>query len=284
VEFLFRMWMKLFRSWIFKRGTSPMTRFPGLRRKLWRWFYTWLGKEGSDEMKFMNYGFAACGETGPVLELAADDERYRYHIQLYHYLATTVDVSGKRVLEIGSGRGGGCDYIARYLHPESMVGVDISESNVAFCRRTYQAENLRFEVGDAESLPLQDASFDVVLNLESSHCYGSVEKFLREVKRVLKPGGHFCWADLRFKEDVEKLRPAFEQSGLEDVGRRDISKNVLQALDLGHNSKKASIDELKLPPFWDKFFQDLTGVRGSQLYSDVASGNSLYLSATFRKP
>jgi ubiquinone/menaquinone biosynthesis C-methylase UbiE len=43
--------------------------------------------------------------------------------------------------------------------------------------------------GDAENLPFPQVSFDAVINVESAHCYGSIERFLAEVHRVLRPGG-----------------------------------------------------------------------------------------------
>lgn len=57
--------------------------------------------------------------------------------------------------------------------------------------------------GNAEHLPFPARSFDIVLNVESSHLYTNINKFLEEVYRVLKPDGYFCWADLRQKNEVD---------------------------------------------------------------------------------
>src|SRR5437016_10678551 len=73
-----------------------------------------------------------------------------------------------------------------------MVGIDLSDKAVDFCNQNYAIDALSFRQGDAENLPLSDASVDVVVNLESSHCYGSMDRFLSEVYRVLRPGGIFC--------------------------------------------------------------------------------------------
>ena len=54
----------------------------------------------------------------------------------------------------------------------------------------------------AESLPLGDASVDVLVNVESSHCYGNFQKFIAEVHRVLKVGGVFLFADFRDDEEI----------------------------------------------------------------------------------
>src|SRR5204863_875878 len=125
------------------------------------------------------------------LPLDGADEVNRYSIQLYHHLARTVNMDGARVLEVGCGRGGGCSYLARYQQPASVLGIDFSAKAIAFCNRVHAVPGLTFQQGDAESLPCETGTFDVVLNVESSHCYGSVPAFLGEVFRVLRPGGYF---------------------------------------------------------------------------------------------
>ena len=95
--------------------------------------------------------------------------------------------TGREVLEVGSGRGGGASFVARYLRPSRVVGVDVSPQSVAFCRARHSAPGLSFEVGNAEQLGFAAASFDAILNVESSHCYGDMGAFVREVRRVLRP-------------------------------------------------------------------------------------------------
>ena len=64
----------------------------------------------------MNYGYIDLNGELP-LELNPDDEEDRYFIQLYHHVATAVDIQGKDVLEVGSGRGGGRPRPARSPEP-----------------------------------------------------------------------------------------------------------------------------------------------------------------------
>ena len=71
--------------------------------------------------------------------------------------------------------------------------------------------------GDAENLPFEDNSFDAIINVESSHCYGNVEQFLREVHRVLRPGGDFLFVDLRGAQKLVELQTMvedFDKEGL----------------------------------------------------------------------
>ena len=70
-----------------------------------------------DDVLFLNYGYE---EDPPMaLPLAASDELDRFPIQLYHRTATQVDISGKKVLEVSCGHGGGASYLMRTLHPAS---------------------------------------------------------------------------------------------------------------------------------------------------------------------
>jgi ubiquinone/menaquinone biosynthesis C-methylase UbiE len=151
---------------------------PAVKRGLWRQWYQFLaGRYPMQDWTFMNYGYASLEQQADRLHLSAEDEPDRYFIQLYHHVASGVDVENVDVLEVGSGRGGGASYVARYLKPKTMLGVDFSEQAVDFSNRQHRAPGLSFARGDAESLPLDDANVDVVINVESSHCYGSMEAF-----------------------------------------------------------------------------------------------------------
>ena len=69
----------------------------------------------------------------------------------------------------------------------------------------YGSDEIEFIQGSAERLPFGDEDFDVVINTESSHTYGSVAGFLSEVERVLQPGGYLLLADLRTSVGVTTL-------------------------------------------------------------------------------
>jgi CO/xanthine dehydrogenase Mo-binding subunit len=79
---------------------------------------------------------------------------------------------------------------------------------------------------------LFDESTDAVVNIEASFCYGDISQFLAEAFRLLRPGGHLLYADLRLVEEVPQLRKAFLKSGFSVVGEEDISQNVVRAPEL----------------------------------------------------
>ena len=182
-----------------------------------------------DDVVFLNAGYE---EDPPMaIPLEAADEPYRLPIQLYHRTATQADLSGKRVLEVGCGHGGGASYLMRTLHPASYTGLDLNPVGIAFCRKRHNLPGLEFVQGDAENLPFPDESFHAVINIESSHCYPRLSRFLAEVARVLRPGGHFLYADLRPNVGIADWEAELADAPIPLRSHTDIKMQVLRAMD-----------------------------------------------------
>lgn len=261
----------------------PITNLsPSLRRWLWKRWYQYLATYGLPSWLFMNYGFQRTGSPDKSLELEPADEPERYCIQLYHHVAAAIDMKGLDVLEVGSGRGGGASYIRRYLKPRSVTGVDFSPKAVEFCRHTYAIDGLSFAVGDAESLPFEDASFDAVINIESSHCYGSMAAFFGQVKRVLRPGGHLLHADLCPYTDAHMLRRLLEESGLTILEAEDITASVVRAMELD-SARKVALIQSQMPRWLRKPFQEFAGVQGVGANELFRGGALVYMRHRLQK-
>lgn len=257
---------------------------PRLKRLLWRqWYEILAGRYPQADWTFMNYGYAPIEAEAAELWLERADEADRYPIQLYHHVAGAVDLQGARVLEVGCGRGGGCSYIARYLQPRSVLGIDYSAKAVAFCSRVHSFPGLSFQQGDAEALSCDAGSFDTVVNVESSHCYGSMPAFLEQVFRVLRPGGTFLWADLRPEERLAETRGQFQAAGFTLCRETMITSNVLHALDCISDRKQATIERLVPRPLV-RAVQDFAGVRGTRVYESLRTGALQYPSCVLQKP
>lgn len=156
-----------------------------------RFLYRYLTRRlTANDVVFLNYGYEEDPPMG--VPLSPPDEANRFPIQLYHRTAAQVDLHGKRVLEVGCGHGGGASYLMRTFRPASYTGLDLNSDGIEFCRQRHNVAGLKFVQGDAENLPFPDESFDVVINIESSHLYAQFPRFLAEVARVLVPGGIFC--------------------------------------------------------------------------------------------
>jgi SAM-dependent methyltransferase len=262
-----------------------LNRTPSLRRALWRFFFDVLAARFGNIgwWTLMNYGYAEPGSTTRAFDLQPDDEAERYPIALYHHVATLAPVAGRDVLEVGSGRGGGASYIARYLKPRRMVGIDLSGKAVSFSNRRHGIGNLHFRQGDAERLPFDDQSFDSVINVESSFCYPSIDGFFAEVKRVLRPGGHLHYTDLRLAHEMAAWREAIARSGFEIVFQRDISANVIEALHRDSARRRDGGRKSAGGPFAG-IADVFTGVDGTRIPSLLASGGMAYHSFLLRKP
>lgn len=226
------------------------------------------------EWQFMNYGYVPNTDEKP-LNLPENPQIQKYPLQMYHYLALKTDIQGKQVLEVGSGRGGGAKHVASALNPGSYVGMDLAQNAVDLANGLHKLPNLKFIQGSAEEIPLSDNSIDVVLNVESCHAYGSVEKFISEVKRVLKPGGVLALVDFRDLDKMDVLRDQLKNSGLKWIEEENISSNVIQAIEAEDEVKKERIKKL-FPPKWQKLFGEFAGVVGSKFYNKLKSGTKVY--------
>lgn len=254
----------------------------GLQKHLWRLWYqglaiTWRSRAWT----FMNYGWFPDDDAEPF-PLRPEDEPDRCFIGLYHLLATQLDLDGKRVLEVGSGRGGGVSYLARYHAPLEAIGVDYSSSAVRLAKRLHTGiPNLQFQTGDAERLPFPDESFDAVINVESSHCYADMDGFLSEVDRVLLPGGKLAWVDLRGRGMLPATEESFARSGLALLASADITENVCRALDVMHERKITLIESF---PVFRALAKQFSATKGSMLYTALRNGQAVYLSKLLEKP
>ncbi len=96
-------------------------------------------------------------------------------------------IAGKEVLEIATGPG----LLAKHVAPAAkrMVATDYSDGMIAEARKGECPANLTFEVADAMSLPYPDDSFDAVIIANALHIVPDPGRVLREIDRVLKPGG-----------------------------------------------------------------------------------------------
>ena len=165
------------------------------------------------------------------LPLDQTHEPNRFCIQLYHQTATQVDLTGKDVLEVSCGHGGGASYLVRTLHPGSYTGLDFNSAGITFCQKRHNLPGLDFVQGDAQNLPFPDQSFDAVINVEASHIYPDFERFLSEVARVLCPGRqHFLYADFRNRDGIPAGRQHSRRSQCGSFPNRVIDDQVLRGL------------------------------------------------------
>jgi len=227
----------------------------------------------------MNYGY-----YNEELDIALDkdDELERYPIQLYHHLCIQVELKDKVIVEVGSGRGGGANFIARYHKPKLITGVDLSPNAVSLCNKSYNLDNLNFLVGDSAKLPFEDNSVDVIFNVESSHCYPSIADFISEVCRVLKPGGHFLYCDLVIDSDLDDHLNKLKNSNLSDLNYIDITENIIKASELMTDDRNNIIKKVN-SSFLRKVLKSFASVKGSKIYKSFVDRHYRYISLVTQK-
>jgi ubiquinone/menaquinone biosynthesis C-methylase UbiE len=232
-----------------------------------RQFYNAAGTISTD-FSFMNYGYAPLSA-----ELSSSTEPEKYCLQLYRQLIGHTDLRGKRVVEVSCGRGGGGAHVASSFAPADYLGIDISEKNLALASQRFAGvRNLRFQQGNAEALPLQPASADVVLNVEASHLYDSPAKFFSEVHRVLVPGGRFLHVDLHWQDKDPPAMIIAAGFRVDEVV--DITRNVVQALEEDSARREAIV--MTFPENMRNDFRDWSGVQGFRAYNRLKNGEWLY--------
>ncbi|GFG76033.1 phthiotriol/phenolphthiotriol dimycocerosates methyltransferase [Mycobacterium botniense] len=261
---------------IYRLGFSPF-----VMKLFARYFYPLVTRRlGIADMVFLNDGYE---EDPPMaLPLAASDEPHRFPIQLYHRVANQVDLSGKRVLEVSCGHGGGASYLVRTMRPASYTGLDLNPAGVAFCRKTHVLPGLDFVQGNAEDLPFADQSMDAVINVEASHCYPRFDRFLAEVARVLRPGGHFLYTDLRPRLRIAEWEAALAKAPLRMVSQAEINAEVLRAL-MRNSERLLTLVSQRLPPILHGVGREAAHVQGSRYYRDLQRGEFSYRVYCFTK-
>jgi SAM-dependent methyltransferase len=121
----------------------------------------------------------------------------------------------RRVLDLGTGTGGGARLVAKRFPDAEVIGADLSEQMVAEARTLTPPDlRIRYEVADASRLPYGDGSFDLVT-------LANMIPFFDELERVLAANGHAIFAFSAGPETpiyvpVDRLRSELEQRGFAD--------------------------------------------------------------------
>lgn len=128
-----------------------------------------------------------------------------------------LDTERPQILDIGCGTGANLELLAKFGEAE---GVDVSPEALAFCR-TRGLQSVR--QGEAEHLPYEDSSFDLVTGLDVVEHLDDDLAGLEEMRRVLRPGGRalifvpafmFLWG---VQDDISNHRRRYTLGGLRQV-------------------------------------------------------------------
>jgi ubiquinone/menaquinone biosynthesis C-methylase UbiE len=252
-----------------------------IKKGLWRRWYRYFDRKMEQRpVCFLNFGLAL--PDGEKLEVRPEHEEERFSVQLYHRTVSGMDLRGAKVLEISCGRGGGANYMATTLAAGLVIGLDQTESALTFCRRRYDAPHVHFVCGDATALPFADDSFDAVVNVEASHCYPDAALFFAEVRRVLRPGGRFLYADFRSARLFANWQSQLGQAGFRRLEEEDITEGVVSSMAQSHESRATLMAEIS-PRLVRRTFAQFAGTKGSAMYRAFEKRKALYMRYVFIK-
>jgi ubiquinone/menaquinone biosynthesis C-methylase UbiE len=113
-------------------------------------------------------------------------------------LADMVGATGRpRILDLGCGAGHASFAVAPFAF--EVVAYDLTDSMlsiVSAAARERGLSKIRTQLGSVESLPYGAAEFDWVISRYSAHHWREIGRALREIRRVIRPGGQICFIDV----------------------------------------------------------------------------------------
>jgi len=190
---------------------------------------------------------------------------FAYNSTLWSQIGFFSKNFGKRHLELAIGSGSMAALVLGWRRWKGMpavdiVGVDYAEAMLAGAVHRFQDQaNMEFLLADAADLPLPDNDFDTVNIANSVHCFPDVRGALKNVYRVLKPGGTFALNVLLYPRGIWPLKSIAQR-----INAWGIRKGIL------------------VTPYDETVFRNLLVDTGFELISDVVKGNCLEVVA--RKP
>jgi len=168
------------------------------------------------------------------------------------FIAWLAPAAGQRWIDVGCGNGAFTELLVERCAPREILGVDPSESQLAFARHRHQAGVAAFRSGDATALPSVDQSFDAAVMALVLFFVPDPAMGVAEMKRVVRRGGSvsaYVWDLLEpggfpmapLQEEMsalgftrilppspdvsrmDALRALWKDAGLADVGTREIT-------------------------------------------------------------
>ena len=126
--------------------------------------------------------------TGERLVTSVENKYFMYE-HLHRYALATEISKDKIVLDIACGEGYGSYLISKSA--AYIYGVDIDNSSVVHAKNKYEKDNgnLCFKTGSTSNIPLENNTVDIVVSFETIEHHDEHEQMMKEIKRVLKPGG-----------------------------------------------------------------------------------------------
>jgi ubiquinone/menaquinone biosynthesis C-methylase UbiE len=124
----------------------------------------------------------------------------------------------KQVVDVGCGTGNLSFCLAESTEIGSVRGLDLAEAYVEYAKRKNHDPRIEFQVGDACALPFPDASFDHALSMLVLQFVPQAERAVREMRRVIRPGGTVAAATWDTRGGFVAYRMFFDTAAMLSAG------------------------------------------------------------------
>jgi ubiquinone/menaquinone biosynthesis C-methylase UbiE len=120
------------------------------------------------------------------------------------------------ILDVACGKGETTAYLRKYYPAKKIAAINISEKQIQIARA--KGRDCAFVMMDAADLGFADNSFDNIICVEAAFHFLTRERFLREARRVLRPGGSLVLSDILMTLDGERSRQSrSEENYVQDL-------------------------------------------------------------------
>ena len=199
---------------------------------------------------FLNSGFLYIGSQ-PDVQYSYIDKPVFDNCLIYTHLFEYVSPENKEVLEVGCGPGRGCNFIKNQYNVKSITGCDINDNLLKIAKKHFPL--IKFVNGNAVKLDLLNKVFDVVLTVETLLYWDCHKDSFKSFASAVRPGGSLLIASDMRRSDTT-LDNNFREQGLRLVDEKDITKNVLLAIERYMNKGAlAKEDAVKYQMFQTKY-------------------------------
>jgi ubiquinone/menaquinone biosynthesis C-methylase UbiE len=119
-------------------------------------------------------------------------ERTAFHLDRYVFASQYIN--SNTVVDVASGTGYGADFMASCAQPVKIYGLELDTKAVAYAKSKYQSNKVEFQQGSITDMPFPDDFCDVLTSFETLEHVEDEHQQLREIQRVLKPGGYYIFS------------------------------------------------------------------------------------------